>query len=807
MAKVSSTIELDGGKTFAQALRDIANQAKLMDSEMRKAVSSVEREGDAEKKAQAQTEALTDRIKAQREIVARLRAVMDDAAKQTGENSQQTQKARIAYNDAVTALNGLESQLDDTTGATKDYSKETADAGKKTSDTKDKIGKAASVIGNVAVTIGKAAAAIGAAAGAMAIAAGAALTKIVKSSVDMYGELEQNLGGSEAVFGEFADAVQKKGEEAYRTMGVTQSEYLATANKMGALFQGSGVDIERSMELSTQAMQRATDMASVMGIDVNDALQAVTGAAKGNYTMMDNLGVAMNATTLEAYAVAQGMDTAFKDMTNAEKAELAMQYFFEKTSQYAGNFEKEASTTISGSFGLLQASVQSLVAGMGNSEADIKALTQNVVDALMLVVQNVQPVIEAALGALPTIVAGIGQAITENGPAILTAVESILGTLMTVLNTLMPTLIPIIASGMQMLAETLMAPDNLSAILTAAGGILVTIVSGLVEHLPEIIDVAMTVVMTLVDALMSGDNLGKLIEAAIAIIMRLASGLIENLPTILSAAEDLIGELLTGLANGLPDMMDMAVQLVLSVLQGLTKPESLKNMIRGALRLVVELARGLIQAIPQLVSALPDLIASVVKTLIELAPELIVASIELIGQLIVGLVQAIPLLVKMIPDIINSMKEAFTGFDWASIGKDIMEGVKNGISSMISNLVSTVKNAASELLNSAKKALGIGSPSKEFAKVGKYMGEGLDIGMTKSFKTAAHDMERELEAMPMQASATLTAATASGTTKTTNYGGVSINVYGAEGQDARQIAREVERIFMSDLRTKEAAFA
>jgi hypothetical protein len=47
-------------------------------------------------------------------------------------------------------------------------------------------------------------------------------------------------------------------------MGTSQSEYLATANKMGALFQGSGVDQQRSLELTTQAMQRAADMASVM---------------------------------------------------------------------------------------------------------------------------------------------------------------------------------------------------------------------------------------------------------------------------------------------------------------------------------------------------------------------------------------------------------------------------------------------------------------------------------------------------------------------------------------------------------------
>ena len=82
-------------------------------------------------------------------------------------------------------------------------------------------------------------------------------------------------------------------------MGVTQSEYLATANKMGALFQGSGLDVQKSAELTEQAMQRAADMKSVMGIDIQMARDSVAGAAKENFTMMDNLGVAMNATTIE----------------------------------------------------------------------------------------------------------------------------------------------------------------------------------------------------------------------------------------------------------------------------------------------------------------------------------------------------------------------------------------------------------------------------------------------------------------------------------------------------------------------------
>ena len=103
-------------------------------------------------------------------------------------------------------------------------------------------------------------------------------------------------------------------------------------------------------------MQRAADMASVMGIDMQVALDSVAGAAKGNFTMMDNLGVAMNATTIEAYGLSKGIKTAYKDMSNTQKTELAMEMFFDKTGQYAGNFAKESTQTISGSMGMLKSS-------------------------------------------------------------------------------------------------------------------------------------------------------------------------------------------------------------------------------------------------------------------------------------------------------------------------------------------------------------------------------------------------------------------------------------------------------------------
>lgn len=112
-----------------------------------------------------------------------------------------------------------------------------------------------------------------------------ALGGLVMKSVEMAGDLEQQIGGSEAVFEKFAETVQKKGAEAYKVMGLSQNEYLATANKMGSLMQGAGLNVKKSMDLTTKAMQRAADVASVMGIDTSFAMESIAGAAKGNFTI------------------------------------------------------------------------------------------------------------------------------------------------------------------------------------------------------------------------------------------------------------------------------------------------------------------------------------------------------------------------------------------------------------------------------------------------------------------------------------------------------------------------------------------
>ncbi len=218
------------------------------------------------------------------------------------------------------------------------------------------------------------------------------VTDFFKSAINQGAELQQNIGGTQAVFGKAATDITSRASQAYKNMGLSASDYMATANKMGALFQGSGLSQVESMRLTTKAMQRAADVASVMGIDTTAAMESIAGAAKGNFTMMDNLGVAMNATTLQAYALEKGINFDWNTASQADKSRLAMEMFFDRTSQYAGNFAHESEQTISGSLGMLKSSWSDFLAQLALG-GDVRSTFRNVFNSVLTVGKNILPAI------------------------------------------------------------------------------------------------------------------------------------------------------------------------------------------------------------------------------------------------------------------------------------------------------------------------------------------------------------------------------------------------------------------------------
>lgn len=291
--------------------------------------------------------------------------------------------------------------------------------------------------------------------------------------------LEQSLGGSQVVFEKYAGDLQKKAVDSFAVMGTSTNQYLETANKMGSLFQGSGFTVEQSMKMSTDAMQRATDVATAMGISTDMALESIAGAAKGNFTMMDNLGVKMTATSIEAYALSKGIDKSFDSMTEGEKIGLAMQQFMEQTAKFAGNYARE-NETLSGSFQTLKGAWGNFMSGVEGSEEQLATAASNFASVL----GEQLPVI---FGKLTEGVSQLWNTFLTANPQIATALEVLKQVAVVVGILLIPAMLRYIAlqtlagvnaliAGAKMLAGWLMALGPIGLIIAAVGAVAALII-------------------------------------------------------------------------------------------------------------------------------------------------------------------------------------------------------------------------------------------------------------------------------------------------------------------------------------------
>lgn len=536
----------------------------------------------------------------------------------------------------------------------------------------------ASKLGNVGKSVFK----------GLAIGIGTATTALgglVAKSVELAGELEQNVGGSEAVFDNLGESIDKmtmktqtynketgKMEEtisnlqdvsvnAYKNMGLSQSEYLATLNKMGALMQGSGIKTQESLDLSAQAMQRAADVASIMGIDIDSAMESVAGAAKGNYTMMDNLGVAMNATTIEAYALSQGVKKSFDEMTKAEQVGYAMEMFLDKTAYATGNYAKE-NETFAGSFQTLKASITNFLSGAGDMDAVLDSLF-NFIDILI-----------DSIGTMaPKIIEGVIQ----------------------------------LVSG---LAEQL--PSILQQLLPSLINGAISLIQGLVTSLP-----------TLIPVLMDG-------------IVQAFTGIVQILPQLLEALIQATVFLIQELANQLPTLIPTLIDAILGLIPILL--ENLPLFVDAGIQLVIGLATGLVDAIPVLLEKLPQIIESLISGLMTALPKILTMAPQMILTLAKGLIKAIPSLVKSIPQIVmaivNGLKQGITNM--LDIGKNLVEGLWNGIKNAKDWVLDKIKGFGKSILNGIKSIFGINSPSKVMFEIGGYIDEGFINGI--------EDMEKDI---------------------------------------------------------------
>lgn len=404
---------------------------------------------------------------------------------------------------------------------------------------------------------------------AAGMAAGAAGIAALTSKALMSGaELEQQLGGSEAVFGKYAESIQEKAKTAYYDAGLSQNEFLQGANKMGSLFQGAGFSVEKSMQMSADSMQRASDVASIMGIDTTTALEAVAGMAKGNFTMMDNLGVAMNDTAIGAYALSKGIKKSTTEMSAQEKIGLAQQMFMEKTAKYAGNYAKE-NETLAGSVNTTKKAFDNFMSGGGDIDQFVDSLISTIQIAIPKIVELLPKIVEglgatlkalvpALAAALPTLIPSLINAVVTLVAAIVDAMPTIIDTLLKALPMLisgfiqlflaivkaLPQIVTMIANALPTIINAIVtgltAPEALQAIIMGTVQLLLALIQAIPIILPALIAAIPLIIKNIRDTLTSGPFIQQMIGAGVQILKAYISGIVSMLGAVYSASWDII---------------------------------------------------------------------------------------------------------------------------------------------------------------------------------------------------------------------------------------------------------------------------
>jgi len=261
-----------------------------------------------------------------------------------------------------------------------------------------------------------------------------AIGGVVKSFAD----LEQSLGGVQTLFKQNGTSVNNLAKEygmtreearklyqtmandgtnvienankAFKTAGVSANSYMEQVTSFSAtLLQGLGGDTAKAAQYADKAIVQMADNANKMGTSMTDIQNAYQGFAKDNYTMLDNLKLGYGGTASEMARLVNesGVLNGEFEATAENVKDIPFHTLIEAIGitqdrlGITGTTAKEASETVSGSFAAMKAAAQNLVAGLGNNEADIKALMESLKDTVLTFKDNVVRVLGTIWDNLP----------------------------------------------------------------------------------------------------------------------------------------------------------------------------------------------------------------------------------------------------------------------------------------------------------------------------------------------------------------------------------------------------------------------
>lgn len=193
-------------------------------------------------------------------------------------------------------------------------------------------------------------------------------------------------------------------------------------------------------------------------------------------------------------------------------------------------------------------------------------------------------------------------------------------------------------------------------------------------------------------------------------------------PQLLQTGTALLGKLGDGLVTGIPQLLAQALPVVANLASGLR--ENAGQLVDAGIQFILNLATGLMNGLPTMITYLPGIVSDIAGIINDNAPKLLVAGVQLIVTLGQGLIQAIPALAANLPQIIQAVVDVWTAFNWLDLGGKVIKLMGSGIKNMAGFVSSSVKGMMEQPIAYLK------SLPEKFCQWGKDMIQGMIRGIT-----------------------------------------------------------------------------
>lgn len=508
---------------------------------------------------------------------------------------------------------------------------------------------------------------------------------------------------------------------------------------------GSMTRLARSMNSANEGSAKTAAAFEEMGIAITDSNGELRDNEEVFWEIIDYLGTMENATERDATAmtllgrsaqelnplIIQGSD-AFRSL-----ADEAHETGYVMDSDTLGSFQglddnmrrlENGATAARNALGRILLPMLSNLSSQGTS------LLNNFTNALNGTngdLSQIGSVISSMLPQVTEVLTSLGE---EVGGLLGVLIPQLIEQIPPILESALPMLV----SGLNTVLDSVLS--ILPSIIPMVASLIPEVVSTLLSQVPRLIQVGVQVILQLVQGI--SQALPSLLRQLPAIISETNQTLIRLLPEIIQTGILLLMSLIEGITDALPLLIQEIPVVIGTLVDTLTEPDMLRMIINGGMELLFALIEGLADAVPALIEYTPTLTNTIISVITENLPGILQLGKDLLNKFIEGcqiVFGALRAKASEIYEIVRSKIAELPG-KMIEIGQNLVQGLWNGISNMTDWVISKIQGFGDSVLQGLRDFFGIASPSKVFAEMGGYMAQGLGLGFEDEMAAVTEQM-------------------------------------------------------------------